>query len=193
MIAICGLTYADSPLCCGDNDEDGAQPTTRLKFCPQIPEVAFIEQQNDSPSAEHYETSQSDHEIDLKIDAKDLDSDDEDELSHSPLWYRFNPSTTTIEGTSMEARHRHVAFVGDAFPDREFHRVLGKEYIDGEVHYLVDWVPTLVRGRVLHKAKAQPLINQFEADCEVQREKRKRARAYQANGSGDTDGTQKKT
>ena len=41
-----------------------------------------------------------------------------------------------------------------------------KEYIDGEVHYMVDWVPTLVRGHVLRKAQAQPLISSFEARCQ---------------------------
>jgi hypothetical protein len=77
-----------------------------------------------------------------------------------------------IEGasTNLEARRHYVARVEDVFRDREFHGVLGKEYIDGEVHYLVDWVPTLVRGRVLHKAKVQPLISQFEASCEAQGE-----------------------
>ncbi|KAF8853004.1 hypothetical protein BDZ45DRAFT_93283 [Acephala macrosclerotiorum] len=138
--------------------------------------------------------SNSVHDIDTEIDAEDPDSDDDDELSHSPSWYRFRPSTSTIEGTStiLEARHRYVALVEDVFRDREFHGVLGKEYIDGEVHYLVDWVPTLVRGHVLHKAKAQPLISQFEASCEAQREKRKRPEAYRSNGFGATDGTQRK-
>ncbi|KAH8586019.1 hypothetical protein B0O99DRAFT_92069 [Bisporella sp. PMI_857] len=168
----------------------------RLRVCPQIPVVHLAERQTDWSSAEHHDTSNSVrvHDIDPKIDAKDPDSDDDDELSHSPSWYRFRPSTATIEGTSTipEARHRYVALVEDFFRDREFHEVLGKEYIDGEVHYLVDWVPTLVRGRVLHKANAQPLISQFEASCETQRKKRKRPGAQRSNRSGVTDGTHRK-
>ncbi|KAH9204198.1 hypothetical protein DL95DRAFT_471705 [Leptodontidium sp. 2 PMI_412] len=92
----------------------------------------------------------------------------------------------------MKAGHRYVALVEDVFRDREFHRVLGKEYIYSEVHYLVDWVPTLVRGHVLQKAKAQPLISQFEASCEAQREKKKRVAIYRLSGSRVTDGKQRK-
>ncbi|KAG9242015.1 hypothetical protein BJ878DRAFT_556598 [Calycina marina] len=94
-------------------------------------------------------------------------------------------------GAILKARHRYVALVEEVFRDREFHGVLGKEYIDGEVYYLVDWVPTLARGCVLHKFKAQPLINQFEASFEAQREK-KRVGAHRLEGSGVTDGMQRK-
>jgi hypothetical protein len=105
---MCRLTCPDSSLCCSDNDEDVAKPTTRLRVCPQIPVVDLVERQNDWSSAEHHDTSNSVHDVDPKIDAKDLDSDDDDELSHSPSWYRFRPSTVTIEGTGtiLEARHR---------------------------------------------------------------------------------------
>jgi hypothetical protein len=103
---------------------------------------------------------------------------------------QLRPSTATVEGTGLfpEARHSYIALVKDLFHGREFYWVLSKEYIDDEVRYLVDWVPTLVRGRVLYKAKAQPHISQFEASCE----KGKRVRVHQLNGSGVTDGTQSK-
>jgi hypothetical protein len=157
--------------------------------------VGLTERQNNCSSTELHDTSNSVHDIDPKIDAEDSDSDNGDELSHSPSWYRFRPSTATIEGTGtiMEAGHCYVVLVEDVFRDREFHRFLGKEYIDGEVHYLVDWVPTLVRGRVLHMAKAQPLISRFEASCEAQREKKKkRVAAHRLNGPGVTDRKQRK-
>ncbi|KAG9228063.1 hypothetical protein BJ875DRAFT_270874 [Amylocarpus encephaloides] len=183
-----------SSLCYSDDNDVVAKPTTRLRVRPPLPVVDLAERQNDCSMAELHDSSKSDHDIDTEIDAKDPDSDDDDELSHSPSWYRFRPSTTTIEGngTELEARRRYVALVEDVFRDREFHEVLGKEYIDGEVHYLVDWVPTLVRGRVLHKAKAQPLISQFEASCQAQRETRKRPGTHRSNGSKATDGIQRK-
>jgi len=184
MIGMGRLTCPGSSLCCSDN-EDVAKPTTRLRVRPPIPVVDLAERQNDCSSAELHDPSNSVHDIDPKIDAEDPDSDD-DELSHAPSWYRFRPSTATIEGTGtiLEAGHRYVALVEDVFRDREFHGVLGKEYIDGEVHYLVDWVPTLVRRHVLQKAKAQSLISRFEASCEAQREK-KRVAAHGLNGPGD--------
>lgn len=80
----------------------------------------------------------------------------------------------------------------DVFRNREFHRVLGKEYINSEVHYLVNWVLTLVRGHVLQKAKAQPLISQFKASCEAQREKKKRVAGHRLNRPEVTDGEQRK-
>lgn len=36
----------DSSLCCSDNDEDVAKPTTRLRVCTPIPVVDLVEQQN---------------------------------------------------------------------------------------------------------------------------------------------------
>jgi len=191
---MCRLTCVDSSLCSSDDDEDVGRPTTRLKICPQIPAVHLVERENDRSVDEHHDIPSLVHDLDPKIDAKDPDSDEEDELSHSPSWYRFGPSTATIESSSdiPEAKHRYIALVEDCFRDREFHRILGKEYIDEEVHYLVDWVPTMVRGRVLHKAKAQSLISQFEASCESQRRKKKRAGAHRLNGSGITDGVQRK-
>lgn len=190
MIGMGRLTCPGSSLCCSDN-EDVAKPTTRLRVRPPIPVVDLAERQNDCSSAELHDPSNSVHDIDPKIDADDPDSDD-DELSHAPSWYRFRPSTVTIKGTDtgLEARHRYVARVEDIWRDREFHEILGREYIDGEEWYLVGWVPTLIRGRVLHNAKAQPLISQFEASCEAQRKKRKRP-GYRLNGCGATDRTQR--
>ncbi|KAG9228492.1 hypothetical protein BJ875DRAFT_238392 [Amylocarpus encephaloides] len=138
----------DSSLCSSDDDEDVARPTTRLKLCPQIPAVHLAERKNDGSAAEHHNIPSSVHDLGPKIDAEDPDSDDDDELSHSPSWYRFGPSTATIESSSdiPEARHRYIALVEDHFRDREFYRIIGKEYIDGKVHYMVDWIPSLVRG-----------------------------------------------
>lgn len=194
IIIICRLTCADSSLCDSDDDEDVARPTKHLKLCPQIPAVHLVERKNNRSVAEHHDIPNLVHDLDPKINAKDPDSDDEDELSHSPSWYRFGPSTSTIESSSdiPVAKYRYIALVEDCFRDREFHRILGKEYIDGEVHYLVDWVPTMVRSRVLHKAKAQSLISQFEASCEAQRRKKKRAGAHQLNGFEITDGIPRK-
>ena len=121
----------------------------------------LAKQQNDYSLAKLHESSNSLHDIDTKINTKDPNSDDNNKLSYSLLQYRFRPSTTTIESTStgLEARRRYVTRVKDVFRDREFHEVLSKEYINSKVYYLVDQVLTLVQGRVLYKAKAQPLIS----------------------------------
>jgi hypothetical protein len=100
----------------------------------------LVERQNDCSSVELHNISNPVHDINPKIDAEDSDSDDDDELSHSLSWYRFRPSTTTTEGTGtiMKAGYRYIVLVKDSFYNREFYRVLGKEYIDGEVYYLVN-------------------------------------------------------
>lgn len=96
--------------------------------------------QNNYSLAKLHNSSNLVHDINTKINTKDPDSDNNNKLSHSLLWYRFRPSTTTIESTStgLEARRRYVTRVKDVFRDREFHEVLGKEYINSEVYYLVD-------------------------------------------------------
>ncbi|KAJ8058429.1 hypothetical protein OCU04_012618 [Sclerotinia nivalis] len=90
--------------------------------------------------------------------------DDNDlELCYSPAWYRFGPMTSNSFQDS-----NYVAQISDPSCGREFHNIIGREDIDGEVHYLVDWTPTLVRGEVLKNAKAQLLIDRFESRCQSQ-------------------------
>ena len=54
------------------------------------------------------------------------------------------------------------------------------------------WVPTLVRGHVLRKAQAQPLISRFEARCQAQKEKSKRKSSDRRKGFEAADGTQQR-
>jgi hypothetical protein len=51
--------------------------------------------------------------------------------------------------------------VVDADPDWEVRYILGKKVVDGKVHYLVDWCPTLVLEDTLGDAKK--LVDKFEA------------------------------
>ena len=134
----------------------------------------MIERENGSPAIGPGGTSNLIHDINPRIDGGDLGSDDDDdELCRSPSWYRFGPSPAKSHSDDVLpsfARPCYVAQVEDACRDREFHNIIGKEYIDGEVHYMVDWVPTLVRGHILRKAQAQPLISSFEARCQSYKE-----------------------
>jgi hypothetical protein len=125
----------------------------------------LIERENESSAIGPRDTSNLIHDITPQIDDGGLDSgdDDDDELCRSPSWYRFAPNPAKSHSDDVLPRPCYVAQVEDAYREREFHNIIGKEYIDGEVHYLVDWVPTLVRGHVLRKAQAQPLISRFEA------------------------------
>jgi hypothetical protein len=50
-----------------------------------------------------------------------------------------------------------------------FTTIIGKEYVDGGVHYIVDWTLTLVRASVLGELQAAPLISGLEARCQAQR------------------------
>merc|ERR1711939_1109332 len=77
------------------DNEDVATPTTRLRVRLPIPVVDIAERQNDCSSAELPDASDQVHDIDPQIDAEDSDSDDDDELSHAPSWYRFRPSTAS--------------------------------------------------------------------------------------------------
>jgi hypothetical protein len=151
---MCKLTYPDPSLIDNDNHE-------------HYIDHSFTEVDNISHTTDS---------IKSMMDVQDHVSDDDDELSHSPSYYRFRPSVYTVEGTSItpSVRQHYIALIEDAFHDREFHQILGKELVGGEMHYLVDWVPTLVRSSVLRRAKAQSLINEFEANCENQRKRKRR-------------------
>ncbi|ESZ90417.1 hypothetical protein SBOR_9205 [Sclerotinia borealis F-4128] len=84
-------------------------------------------------------------------------NENEAEFCDASVWYRFALSINNTSQSSL-----YVAQVLDTQCGCEFHNIIGKEDIDGEVHYLVDWTPTLIRDIVLKKAQAQPLIDRFE-------------------------------
>ena len=99
-----------------------------------------------------------------KIDVIHPNGASDDELSYFQSYFRFGPSITT----DTPRGSIYVAQLSDIERERKFHNILGKEYIDGEVFYVVDWIPELVRGSILIEAQAQPLINRFEARCQAQ-------------------------
>lgn len=162
-----------------DNDEDTVEsPTARLSSHPEG-HVLHLAQYR-CVSAESPETSDPDDVEPQGEDDRINSNDDEDELLHSPEWYRFGSSTATIESanTTRDASHPYVARVKDAWLDREFHAILGMEFVGDELHYLVEFTPILMRASVVRDAQAQPLINRFEAQCQVQT-KRQRDEGHQ--------------
>ena len=54
--------------------------------------------------------------------------------------------------------------------EEEIHDIVGKEVVDGEVHYLVEWSATLVPKCELGKAKVS--ADKFEARLQAQCEQR---------------------
>jgi hypothetical protein len=102
----------------------------------------FTERRKDSTSTEPDGTSNSVQNIDPQINDSDPGSDDsDDKLCRSPSWHRFGASATTTESTENArdyARPCYVAQVEDVYREREFHNIISKEYINGEIHYLVD-------------------------------------------------------
>jgi hypothetical protein len=59
------------------------------------------------------------------------------------------------------SRHQQVAEVADGKQEWEICNIIGKEVVDGEVHYLVEWSATLMPKCEL--GKAMGLVDKFEA------------------------------
>jgi hypothetical protein len=59
-----------------------------------------------------------------------------------------------------------MAEVVDADQEWEIRDIIGKEDVDGVVHYLVEWNPTLVPKYALKNAKK--MVNKFEARLRAQ-------------------------
>jgi hypothetical protein len=78
----------------------------------------------------------------------------------------------------------------DADRDWEVRKIIGKENVDGVLHYLVDWYPTLQPENSLRHAKE--LVDKFEARLRAQREvKNGRGGRATANANA-SDGQEKR-
>jgi hypothetical protein len=77
--------------------------------------------------------------------------------------------TASITSTLNDATGPQVAEV-DSKQEWEIRDIIGKEDIDGVVHYLVDWSATLVPKYELGKAKG--LVEKFEARLRAQARQR---------------------
>ena len=73
-----------------------------------------------------------------------------------------------IEGSEEAAR------VVDANQEWEICNIIGKEDVDGVIHYLVEWNPTLMPARKLKNAKE--LVSKFEARLQAQARAREQER-----------------
>jgi hypothetical protein len=86
--------------------------------------------------------------------------------------------------------------VTDTNRDWEVRKIIGKEYVDGVLHYLVKWCPTLEPVHSLEHAKE--LVDEFEARLialRMEKERRKEQgvkRDGQSMGADVSGGQQKK-
>ena len=100
--------------------------------------------------------------------------------------------TTPAFEDSPRAESQLCPQVIDADRDWEVRQIIGKEDIDGVLHYLVDWYPTLLPEHSLGHAKE--MVDKFEAQLRAQREvkngrgaagvKRGERAVVEANASG---------
>lgn len=57
--------------------------------------------------------------------------------------------------------------IDDAGQEWEVRKIIGKEYVNGVLHYLVEWCPTLEPQHSLGHAKV--LVDEFEAQLQAHR------------------------
>jgi hypothetical protein len=75
-------------------------------------------------------------------------------------------SASMISESNEIGRAEQVAEVADGKQEWEIRDIIGKEVVDGEIHYLVEWSATLVPKCELGKAKV--LVDKFEARLRAQ-------------------------
>lgn len=136
---------------------------TVTRLSPHHPRVDLDEQKNNGTPIDPKSNFNPVHDIHPLVDDSSFGSD-EDELCRSPSWYHFRPSPAKSDSsnTLLDGGACYVAQVKAAYHERDFHNIIGKECINGALYYLVDWIPTLVRGHALRKAQVHPLISCFE-------------------------------
>lgn len=87
-------------------------------------------------------------------------------LNASITMSSFPPeSGNDLEGLEQRAE------VAVANQEWEIRDIVGKEDVDGVVHYLVEWIPTLVPKYALKNAKET--VNRFEAGLHAQATQKK--------------------
>ena len=83
-------------------------------------------------------------------------------------------NASMISESNEPGRPQLVAEVTDGKQEWDIHDIIGKEVVDGEVHYLVEWSATLVPKCELGKAKV--LVDKFKAQLQAQCRQRGRKR-----------------
>jgi hypothetical protein len=75
-------------------------------------------------------------------------------------------SASMIPESNDPGRPQQVAEVAEGKQEWDIRDIIGKEVVDGEVHYLVEWTAMLVPKYELGKAKV--LVDKFEAQLRAQ-------------------------
>jgi hypothetical protein len=100
---------------------------------------------------------------------EDAEEDDNGTLSSSTDGKLASTARTTPASESAPPTEPQLCpQVIDADRDWEVRQIIGKEDVDGVLHYLVDWYPTLLPEHSLGHAKE--LVDKFEARLRAQRE-----------------------
>jgi hypothetical protein len=101
----------------------------------------------------------------ISEDAKDDDS--ESTAIDSILASTARTTPDVFESVSRTAHHLCPDVIDDANQDWEVRKIIGREHVDGVLHYLVEWCPTLEPEHSLKHA--QELVGEFEAQLLEQR------------------------
>ncbi|KIM92563.1 hypothetical protein OIDMADRAFT_62450 [Oidiodendron maius Zn] len=76
-------------------------------------------------------------------------------------------SPATLESACLGRLQSSSGEIEDVDQEWEVRKVIGKEYVDGVPHYLVEWCPTLEPQHSLRHAKE--LVDEFEVQLEARR------------------------
>ncbi len=79
-------------------------------------------------------------------------------------------TNASMSESNDPGRLQQVAEVTDGMQEWDIRDIIGKEVVDGEVHYLGEWSATLVPKYELRKVKV--LVDKFEARLQAQSRQR---------------------
>jgi hypothetical protein len=166
-----------------ENGDDGEQRREKRRHQEEAKEVSSGTHQSKDGAHTHDTNGQDDEgprpakrRLELKnlatpvSDEQRDPSRDEGRTLSTFVESTFASTASTTPGTFEPAPppEPQLAAQGiDADEDWEVRRIIGKEDIDGVLHYLVEWSATLVPGHLLGHAKE--LVDEFEARLQAQR------------------------
>jgi hypothetical protein len=165
------LRHTSTPILAHDEDVEYSTKNADSKDADELRDDDFVSKRRKLSAALICRTSSSSHDAQsphslspVSPESEEPEDDGTDVSASTPVEDNLASTARTTPEISVSASLRKPQLspeLDDTSRDWEVREVIGKEYVHGVLHYMVEWCPTLQHVHSLEHAKE--LVDKFEA------------------------------